>query len=81
MPVIAKKICKKLLALGMVTRAQSQPDHVQEDFLNFSQNGPTVAYSTPAYVINNQYSCRFVYNQSVSDLNILKQEMSATRAT
>ena len=64
----------------MVTRAQSQPDHVQ-DTCNFSKNGPTVVYSTPANVVNNQYSCRFVYNQSVSDLNILKQEMSATRAT
>ena len=65
----------------MVDRAQLQPDHVQENFLNFSKNGPTVVYSTPANVVNNQYSCRFVYNHSVSDLNILKQEMSATRAT
>ena len=65
----------------MVDRAQSQPDHVQENVPKFSKNGPTVVYSTPANVVNNQYSCRFEYNQSVSDLNILKQEMSATRAT
>ena len=64
----------------MVDRAQLQPDHVQENFQIFSRNGPTVVYST-ANVVNNQYSCRFVYNQSVSDLNILKQEISATRAT
>ena len=65
----------------MVARAQSQPDHVQKNVQKFSKNGPTVVYNTPANVVNNQYSCRFVYNQSVSDLNILKQEMSATRAT
>ena len=65
----------------MVTRAQSQLDHVQEDLLNSSKNGPTVAYGTCANIVINQYSCRFVYNQSVYDLNILKQEMSATRAT
>ena len=65
----------------MVTRAQLQPDHVQEDFFNSSKSDPTVVYITPANIVNNQYSCRFVYNQSVSDLNILKQEMSATRVT
>ena len=65
----------------MVARAQSQPDHVQENVQKCSKNGPTVVYNTLANVVNNQYSCRFVYNQSVSDLNILKQEMSATRAT
>ena len=65
----------------MVDRAQSQSDHVQENFLDFSRDGPTVAYSTLPNVVNNQYPCRFVYNQSVSDVNILKQEISATRAT
>ena len=65
----------------MVDRAQLQPDHVQENVLKLSKNGPTVVYSNPANVVNNQYSCRFVYTRSVSDLNILKQEMSATRAT
>ena len=73
-----QKIWKNRLTLGLVNRAQLQPDHVQEDFLILLI---TVVYSTPANIINNQYSCRFVYNQSVSDLNILKQEMSATRAT
>ena len=73
-----QKIWKNRLTLGLVSRAQLQPDHVQEDFLILLI---TVVYSTPANIINNQYSCRFVYNQSVSDLNILKQEMSATRAT
>ena len=75
-----KKSVKKQLTLGMVDRAQLQPGQVQENFLDFSKNGPAVVYSTPANVVNNKYSCRFVYNQSVSDFNILKQ-ISVTRAT
>ena len=65
----------------MVARAQLQPDHVQEDVQRFSKNGPTAVYNTPVNVVNNQYSSRFVYNQSVYDLNILKQEISASRST
>ena len=65
----------------MIDRAHLQADHVQENVPKISENGPTIVYNTPANSVNNQYACRFVYNQFVSDLNILKQEMSATRAT
>ena len=65
----------------MVTRAQSQPDHVQVDFYNTFQNKPGFVHTSLGQIVNNQYPCRLVYNQSISDLNILKQEMLATRAT
>ena len=65
----------------MVSRAQSQPDHVQVDFCNTFENKPVFVHTSPGQIVNNQYPCRFVYNQSISDLNILKQEMLATRAT
>ena len=65
----------------MVTRAQSQPDHVQVDFWNTFQGKPGFVHTSLRQIVNNQYPCRLVYNQSISDLNILKQEMLATSAT
>ena len=65
----------------MVTRAQSQPDHVQVDFCNTFQGKPGFVHTSLRQIVNNQYPCRLVNNQSISDLNILKQEMLATRAT
>ena len=65
----------------MDTRAQSEPDHVQEDFYNTSKSKQKFVHTSPKKVVNNQYPCRFVYSQSIVDLNISKQEMLATRAT
>ena len=65
----------------MVTRAQLQPDHVQEDFHNTFKSKQKFVHTSPGIVVNNQYSCRFEFSQSIIDLNIFKQEMSATRAT
>ena len=70
-PVI--KIFKKRLTVGMVTRAQSQPDHVQEDFHNTSKSKQKFVHTSSEKVVNNQYSCRCVYSQSIVDLNIFKQ--------
>ena len=56
----------------MVTRAHLQPDHVHEDFHHISKNKATFVHSSVEKNVNNQYPCRFVYNQSSSDLNILK---------
>ena len=65
----------------MDNRAQSQPDHIKEDVCNTSKSKPTFVHPSPGKVVNNQYFCRFVYSQSIVDLDVLKQEMSATRAT
>ena len=65
----------------MVTRAHLQPDHVREDLNNMSRNKVTYVHSSVEKSINNQYPSRFVYNQSSFDLNILKQEILATRTT
>ena len=65
----------------MVTRAQLQPDHAQEDFHNTSKSKQKFVHTSSGKVVNNQYSCRFVYSQSIVDLSIFKQEMSDTRAT
>ena len=65
----------------MVTRAQLQPDHVEEDSHIIAKRKAIDVNNNVAQNINNQYPCRFVYNQSSSDLNILKQEISASTAT
>ena len=65
----------------MVTRAQLQPDHVQEDCHNIAKSKDVAVNNNVAKNLNNQYPCRFVYNQSSSDLNILKQEISSSTAT
>ena len=59
----------------------SQPDHVQVEFCNTFQGKPGFVHTSLRQIVNNQYPCRLVYNQSISDLNILKLEMLATRAT
>ena len=66
----------------MVKKAHLQPDHVQNNFfLHISKNNAMCVHSNVGKIVNKQYPCRFVYSQSGSDLNILKQEISATRAT
>ena len=73
------KISVNRLTLGIVKRAHLQPDHVQEDLLHISKNNATFVHRNVGKIVNKQYPCRFVYSQSGSDLNILKQEMWATR--
>ena len=75
-----KKSVKKL-TLGMVTRAQLQPDHVQEDSPNTAKSKAIVVNNNVGKNVNNQYPCRLLYNQCCSDLKILKQEICAYRAT
>ena len=73
-----KKSVKKRVTLGMVNNTHLQPDHVQENLGNIFKNNAIVVKNK---IVNNQYSSRFVHSHSVSDLNISKQEMSATKAT
>ena len=46
----------------MVKKAHLQPDDVQENLYSISKNNATIVNSNVSKIVNNEYSCRFVYS-------------------